>query len=632
MTAPPEPVAPEQPSRFRPGVRAPRRVRWGEVGGTAGLLLVLTAALLNPILADPLHSLLGDPDTDAIRGMWGFDHVARSLLPPNTPIWSGEVNFPHGVLAVILPFSSAALLSPLNAVFGPIGGYNASIVALFWMAGLATAGLVRHASGSWPAGAVAGAAFLSQPMLLAAMADGTPEHVAVWGIPALLLFVGLALDRRTPLWGAAAGAMALVVALDGPYNAIFAAVLLAGLGPAGLVTRLRQRHTSSGLGWTILSFGVAAGLGAVLVALLYSNFPLGEQEGLEQARLLQMNAADVHTWWQFDFGPTAERDPSLAPTLIPTTVLVASLVLSLARLRQAGPWLAVGLLSLCLAFGWNANLPKELAQWLGGVGTWVGNWVLTINVRAYSLPAIESIRFPRRFLIPASLALLTAGGVGLGRLMTQACDRGPRWRAGTWVVAVVLASLAVQQGRSAARLSQTAFPLQPLPEVAFTSWLRTQPGPGAVITLPQMRAAPRSGKRSDLPVFANIAESLSSADVQYLQVLHQRPVVGYPSLKTLVPMRINADIHKLGRNWDDLAHPLMTGNVIPRSAYDETGEPRRQATIEWLRRRGLRFVVVDRSVYNDESFSILLEQLKPHLKQTQSFEDGAGVTILELIQ
>ncbi len=624
------PVAAEASARFLPGVTPPRRVPWLEVLGTAGLLFLLTGWLLHPILADPFHTLLGDPDTDAIRGMWGFDHVARSLLPPETPIWSNEVNFPHGVLAVVLPFCSAVLLTPLNLLFGPIAGYNAAMLALFWAAGMAAAALARQASGSWPAGAVVGAAFLSQPMLLAALADGTPEHIAVWGIPALLLTVGLALERRTLPWGVGAGIAATLVALDGPYNAIFSAVLLVFLGPLGLVSQLRLRRSGGSLTLAAVGFLVTASLGAVLVGLLYQNFPLSEQEGLDQARLLQMNAADVHTWWQFDFGPDEDRDASLVPTLIPTGVLVAALLLALLRLRKAAPWLLVGGLTLGLAFGWNANLPKELAQWLGGMGTWLGNWVLTINVRAYALPGLESIRFPRRFLVPCSLALLTAGGVGLGWLFAHLRRRTRHGRTAVWVATVLLASLAVHHGRNSARLDR-GFPIQELPEVAFAAWLADQPGPGALITLPQMRAAPRSGKRSDLPVFANLAESLSSADVQYLQVLHGRPVVGYPSLKTLVPMRINTDIYKLTRNWDDLAHPLMTGNAIPRSSYDETGENRRQGTIDWLRRRGLRFVVVDRGVYNDEGFSILEAQLAPHLKGKQVFDDGDGVVVFELV-
>ena len=467
-------------------------------------------------------------------------------------------------------------------------------------------------------------------MLLAAMADGTPEHVAVWGIPALLLTVGLALERRTLPWGLCAGLVATLVALDGPYNAIFAAVLLAFLGPLGWLGQVRLRRAGGSLLLAATGFLVSAGLGALVVGLLYQNFPLAEQEGLDQARLLQMNAADAHTWWQFDFGPPEDRDPSLVPTLIPTGVLVAALLLAVARIRKAAPWLLVGLLSLGLSFGWNVNLPKELAQWLGGIGTWLGNWVLTINVRAYALPGLEGIRFPRRFLVPASLALLTAGGLGLGSVFALVRARARNGRAVVWVAAVLLATLAVHQGRKSARFDR-GFPLQSLPEVEFASWLRAQPGPGALITLPQMRAAPRSGKRSDLPVFANLAESLSSSDVQYLQVLHGRPVVGYPSLKTLVPMRINTDIYKLTRNWDDLAHPLTTGNVIPRSAYDETGEDRRQGTIDWLRRQGLRFVVVDRGVFNDEGFSLLEAQLAPHLKSKKAFDDGDGVVVFELV-
>ncbi len=96
-------------------------------------------------------------------------------------------------------------------------------------------------------------------------------------------------------------------------------------------------------------------------------------------------------------------------------------------------------------------------------------------------------------------------------------------------------------------------------------------------------------------------------------------------------MRINTDIYKLTRNWDDLAHPLSSGNPIPTSAYDETSEPRRQATIAWLRQQGLRYIAVDLGIYTDEGLEILTRQLRPHTKAVHDFDDGDGVRVFELI-
>ena len=623
------PVAVDVVLEFRPAVPPPRRPAWRQRVWVAACLAVLVAAMLGPLWPALDTQLLGDPETDAIRGMWGLDHVRRSLVPPDTPLWSGEVNFPHGVLAIILPLGTTLFLAPLNALFGPVAGYNLAIATMLWAAGLATAVVARQASGSWGAGLVAGAGFAAQPMLLFAVADGTPEHVAVWGIPAFLATLAHALKRRSAASGAAAGAMAVWAALDGPYNAVFAMVLGAVLVPVALWRALSSERRAEGLGATFAGMAVVALAGGAVLAALYANFDLTATDPTDTARLLQMNAADLHSWWQFDFGPDAVRDPSLAPTLIPTTVLVACLVLSLGGLRRSGAWLLAGTLALVLAFGWNAYLPKELAQWLRGFGLWVGNWVLTINVRAYQLPGLDGIRFPRRFLVPAALGFLVAGSVGLGALMRRLERLGRGGVAASRALAMGLAASVVLAGVYSGRL-QTSLPMQPLPALASTTWLADQPDAGAVLTLPQTRAAPRSGKRADLQVFANLGDGLSSADTQYLQVRHGRPVMGCPSLKTLVPMRLNIDIQALTRNWDDLAHPMVTGNPIPRSAYDETSEPRRQATIEWLRRQGLRYVVVDMAVYEGEGFTLLARQLEPHTEAIHRFDDGSGVAIIAL--
>lgn len=611
----------------RPAVPAPHPVRWSEAGLTALLLAALVIWTLHPLVPDLTDHLLGDASTDAIRGMWGMDHILRSLLPPDTPIWSKQVNFPHGVLALVLPWSSGVLLAPLGLLFGPIVGYNLGVAVIMWAGAMGTAWLVRSTSGSWAAGALLGAGMISQPMLLHAVADGTPEHVALWGIPAFFAAVHEALRRKNPTWGIVAGALALAVTLDSPYHAVYTASLSVIVLPAMLWTHWESSRRTD-LMWTLGAMLAAAAVGAGVVAGLFRNFPLEEAVGLDRDARLHLNTADLHTWWLYDFGPDGDRAPSLAPTLIPTFALWIGLVLGLLGLPRSLPWLAAAVTMICMSFGMNTLLPAELAQWLGSWGHWFGGWVLRMNSFLYDLPGLDSLRFPRRLLVPAAMSVGVGAGYGAQRVFGL-LRRLRVHRVAVPLIAVVGATASVQAGIGASRL-HTIFPMQSLPDVEFARWIAEQDDAGPLVSLPQTRPAPRTGMRSDLPVFANLGQSLSSSDVQYLQVLHGQATVSYPKLKTIVPMRFDADVYRLTRNWDDLAHPVATGRPIPLSAYDERSEDGRQGTLTRLRVAGLRYVVVDAAAFGEEGLAILEAQLQPHTDRVERFDDGTGVLVYVL--
>ena len=147
-----------------------------------------------------------------------------------------------------------------------------------------------------------------------------------------------------------------------------------------------------------------------------------------------------------------------------------------------------------------------------------------------------------------------------------------------------------------------------------------------------MRPAPKSGKRGDMPVFANITDSISSSDTEYLQVLHGRPTIGYPSLKTVRALPVADELYYLIRGWDDLAQPMLSGNEIPNSAKDSRKAPQRQRAIDIYRQSGLRFIAVDQASYTGEGLEVLTRQLAPHTKQIKEFDDGDGVLVFELNQ
>jgi len=238
------------------------------------------------------------------------------------------------------------------------------------------------------------------------------------------------------------------------------------------------------------------------------------------------------------------------------------------------------------------------------------------------LPAVGEIRFPRRWLIPAAFSLLAGAGIGLGRLVVWLRPAGP-------VIAIILAAGGAHTGVSTARFD-TDFPMHEAPRLEFALFIAQNEAKGAVITTPEFRPMPESGQRGDLPVFANVDESLSSTDVQYFQAIHGRAEVGYPNLKTLAPYQVPDSMYELRRDWDDLAHPALTGNPIPRRAYDPDWEATRQRALAVLRKAGLRYVVADKNAYGEEGLRLLRRQLSVHTEEEHLFEDGDGVIVFVL--
>ncbi|MFT5687160.1 MAG: hypothetical protein ACI8RZ_008117, partial [Myxococcota bacterium] len=534
----------------RPAVPAPVRRSLHAPLLTGALLVVVVYWLLIPLWPELGTRLLGDPDTDAIRGMWGFDHIRRSMLPPNTPIWSSEINFPAGVTVMVLPWVTSILLVPVGLLFGPLIGWNLNLAILLWAVGMATAALVRVCTDSWTAGAAAGAAMVCQPMLLHAISDGTPEHLAIWAMPLFLAAALMALRHTAPSWAMLAGLLAAVVALDSPYHAIYTALAGVIVLPWA-ISRPDTPAQRTQLLWTLGTMVLCIGLSGLAIGMLYTSFPISEQVGYDQTALLQMNSTDLRTWWQYDFQATAVRDASLAPTTIPAPILWGALIFILAGVPRSLPWMAAGAAMVVLSLGLNPRLPTHLTHWIGPSGASVGGSLLSLNATLYSLPGLGEIRFPQRWLVPGAMMLLVGSGYGVARLQRLLRPIGPP------LVLLVAAGSAFFGVRSSH--IDLGFPAQRLPEVQFASWIAEQPQQGALITLPQMRPPPESGKRGDLPVFANLADSLSSSDVLYFQVLHRQAVVGYPSIKTVAANTPSQAIIALLRDWDDLAHPGVTG-------------------------------------------------------------------------
>jgi len=187
---------------------------------TAIVLVALVAWLHSPLMQG---GVIGAPGTDVFRAIWGFDHQARGLP---FPFWTDRIGFPAGEKLLILPFVSSLLGTPFHMLLGPWAGYNLWMLTLLAAGGVAMAWWVYEATRSPSAGMMAGVGVVTQPSIFLALTDGTPEHVAFWSLPALL--AALWQTARSPLWRwpLLSGGLATVVALDSPYYAVFAMVLV----------------------------------------------------------------------------------------------------------------------------------------------------------------------------------------------------------------------------------------------------------------------------------------------------------------------------------------------------------------------------------------------------------------------
>jgi len=580
----------------------------------------LTFWMLAPIWPELGSSLIGDARTDAIRGMWGLDHLRHALLEGH-PFQTHRVNFPFGAYAVVLPLATGTLVVPLGLLLGPIITWNLTLALMIWGTGFGVAWLVRRLTDRWLAGLLAGSVVIAQPMLHHSLADGTLEHVALWSLPLFLGATIVALQEQSVRWAALAGALSLVVAIDSPYNAVYALVMGLMVLPWHL-RRIRGRERDLGL--TLLVLLGTAIAGAVAVGLLLHPLGLGE-ENITTAALQQSNATDIRLWWKYTSDMGTVRDATLPPTLIPTAVLVGTLLLSLIGGRRAAPWLVAALLMIGLSFGLADKTPSLLERWLGAPAGWIGQGAMGLNAWAYELPILSSIRFPRRWLVPAAIALSVGAGLGLDRLIRL---RPQHYR--LWILGVSLtALLTVWQGMQTSRIG-TDFPAHSLPSVSFTEYIASQTEDGAVLLLPHVRTKAAGATRDDLPVFARLSRNLASADDLYLQTQHGRPMVGFPSLQTLRTEEVDTNMTRLLRDWSDLSRPKTANQGIPPSAMGAgTSLPRRQG-LQILRDASLRWIAIDLGSYEAKGLAELERQLAVYIADDQTFEDGDGVRVLTL--
>lgn len=597
----------------------PRRAEAAAVGL---VLAALTAALLAPV-GDPFAAFIGDPGADTLRGVWGLDHLRRSLLPPDSVLFSAEVQAPMGAWALILPFPSAVLGAGPAALLGPVAGWNLFVFVLLWGGAFATAGLARALSGSWAAGLVCGGVLLGQPALLVAVADGTAEHMSFALLALALWGLARAGAPGSPLRAAAAAVVpAALLPLESPYLAVCYLVLalplvppaLASLGALGGGPAARR----------VAAAAVLALAGAGVLVWVFGQFPGRAAEAAAAAA----RAGNSVAWerWPPWAGTGRPRDPSLVPNGLPLVATAVTLGLGVLAPRRAGAFVAVGAFFFLLAFGAQPGAVAGLAARGGPLGPALAEAARALGDAVYAWPGFSEIRFPRRLLGVAAFAWALGAAVSWGRWAGRAPPAGPQRRALAVAVAALLAAGATAEGVRMIGFHRP-FPRLPAPAVAAADWIATQP-PGIVAPVPRQRASLQSMHRHEQPVFGGLDAALRSTDLLYLQVRHGRPQTVAPSLLTLRARAYPRAVDNLLHAWDDLTLPRTVGRPLPPSARALATAPELGRARDALIDAGLRYLLLDDALFAEDALALLRESLGERLQDERVFTDGTGLRVL----
>lgn len=486
--------------------------------------LALTLAVFAPVLPRLAGALPGGPvaQVDAWQNVWNLWWVQRALAGLESPFYTTLLYHPHGTGLYLqtLNASNGLLALPVTALFGPVAGYNAALLAAFVLCGLGAYLLALRVSGSRLAAFVGGAIFAFSPFHLTKAWDGQLEQVALQWCAFYALFLLRAaedLRRRDALLAG------LFLALIGytswyyllffaVYTALFALIWLAAARSWPARRAVAAQLILAGAIGALLLLpilapalrDVAGGAGATAAAEPLGDERLADEgagdEGLDLVKIHSANLYDfflpsgLHPLW----GEAVERlvrgwHPYIAAwnvSLGYTAIALACLAFLPVR-RAADPdeaphraetgwrWGAIGLAALALALG------PELQ--VGALRTGVPLPYALLS----GLPGVDIARRPSHFVVITVLMLAPLAALGLrGLLARLPARRRPL------LVGLVAALLA-------AEYLPPAWPL-----------LRSEPHPYYW----QLRGA--EGALADLPPRQESPASLEA------QLVHQRPILG----------------------------------------------------------------------------------------------------------
>jgi len=431
------------------------------------VLLLACALLLLPLLGPALLRLgsafLGEEGVDGYGTVWFYWLVGRQLGAGEGLLHTDLIFHPIG--KDILLDSGANLLDalaawPLQALLGPMLGYNLFLLLAIGLSGWAFYKLAREFSDDLLACGMGSLLFVCSPYALFELAQGRPTQGLLGLLPLFLLCAWRASTSRPWRWPLLAGLVLALMGYQYWFYALFTGLICLGLAPA-LALRARRERSDPGPAGVLLRFALIGTLALALVLPValpvlravgdgqmrgmlqverwtLSSISLGTTEGvlavLSSWQPLSLTVAD----WTTQHGAVV---PSLSYSVTPwiSLLLVCVYLLRPGRLPR-GPWAAITLIAAVLAIG-----PLLV------VGSYnLGNplYILLVKLlpvmrrlwwplRAYawiavtgSLAAVMAIHWLSRFgRRPQALAALAASAILVVELWFQGILPFPVWAA-----------------------------------------------------------------------------------------------------------------------------------------------------------------------------------------------------------
>lgn len=346
-----------------------------------------------PRFYGPAGSLLA---ADPWLCMWILSWDTHALATAPTRLFDANIFHPAPLTLALSEHLLGywPLFAPIYALTAnPVLAYDATLLLSFALSGAAMCWLVRHWTGSLPAGLVGGLVFAFAPWRLSQLAH--VQLLGLYGLPLVLLFWDRALaDGRASDLAALAGAFFLQCLCS--YYLAYCTVIV--IGVYATVTAIGARVAR------LVAAAAAVGVGAAAFAVVSLPYLWVRSLGLlpEQGLAAQL-ALGVPSWRAYVV-PLA-IGPAIRPFQGRVALLLAAAGLAAVALRHRAPRpraATVVALVAILATGYLLALGPGGGALFGLLWRW--------------LPGFSATRVPARFVIVVAFAVAGLAGLGWGTL------------------------------------------------------------------------------------------------------------------------------------------------------------------------------------------------------------------------
>ncbi len=566
-----------------------------------GFYLFLAVGCYLPALHRLDTALIGKPGSDVLRNVWGFWWFKAMIVERfRLPAFTTYLNFPRGMTILVIDPLNCLLSIPLQLAVGLPAAYNLYIIAVVAFSAFAAFLFARHVTGSTAASIVAGVIYGFAPYVLSGSIAGNSEVVNVGWIPLFLMYFHRSLIGGRPRDGWLAGLFLVCTTATSWYYgyivSLFAVLYVMGFLAIQLVRRRPVGRSITSLGRALLLFTVFS---AVMFGLYRDILPSVERSTAQVAydRWTTLAGNAVNLWEVYQPAPDRWDRPSLYH--LPAVVLLALVPALLLGFRRAWSWALMGILALLLAM--SVKVQTYPPEWQPSVWR-LFETLTTVSSRLYrlflELPLSGMLRFPARFIVIANLAVAVVIASGLQRVFLERGRLRLVWIPVSLVLALGLTrqSLTISRFHEMFAMTETSCP-------EYVSAIAEDP---------------------DWVGVANLPTNLQGGMQLYYQTIHQKPLINYVDFVTSrlyfinehqIPLSLSDGLYGMHRRGFDPATERF-----PDTVPDWPSPDKLEQELALMKRFGLRYIVVERTLFKEESLEAFEALFAPFVEAVSRTE------------